>query len=68
MHTAPEHQVGHGMAHSLRAIYSARLALYIHGITSAKKTREVQPAVLVRESSTHVCNVFAGYMRQILYI
>ena len=30
--------------------YSARLALFIHGITSAKRAREVRPAVLVRES------------------
>ena len=49
MHTASEHQVGRGMAHSLRAIYSARLALFIHGITSVKRMREVQLAVLVRE-------------------
>ena len=42
------------MAHSVRAIYSARLALFIHGITSAKRTREVRPAVLVRESSTQL--------------
>ena len=35
-------------------IYSARLALFIHGIMSAKRTREVRPAVLVRESSTQL--------------
>ena len=34
--TASEHQVSRGMAHSVRAIYSTRLALFIHGITSAK--------------------------------
>ena len=27
MHTASEHRVGRGMAHSVRAIYSTRLAL-----------------------------------------
>ena len=36
------------------AVYNARLALFIHGITSAKRMREVQPAVLVRESSTQL--------------
>ena len=42
--------------HDARAIhvYSTRLALFIHGITSAKKTREVRPAILVRESSTQL--------------
>ena len=44
--TASERQVSRGMAHSVRAIYSTRLALFIHGITSAKRTREVRPAVL----------------------
>ena len=44
--TASEHQVSRGMAHSVRAIYSTRLALFIHGITSAKRTREVRPAVV----------------------
>ena len=39
--TASEHQVSRGMAQSVRAIYSTRLALFIHGITSAKRTREV---------------------------
>ena len=34
--TASEYQVARGMAHSVRAIYSTRLALFIHGITSAK--------------------------------
>ena len=34
--------------------YSARLALLIHGITSAKRTHEVRPVVLVRESSTQL--------------
>ena len=42
------------MARCVRAIYSARLALFIHGIISSKRTREVQPAVLVRESSTQL--------------
>ena len=32
----------------------ARLALFIHGIMSAKRTCEVQPAILVRESSTQL--------------
>ena len=52
--TASEHQVGRSMAHSVRAIYSTRLALFIHGITSAKRTHEVRPAVLCRESSTQL--------------
>ena len=53
--TASEHQVSRGMAHSVRAIlYSTRLALFIHGITSAKRTREVRPAVLHRESSAQL--------------
>ena len=43
-----------GMAHSVSAIYSTRLALFIHGITSAKRTREVRPAVLLRESSAQL--------------
>jgi hypothetical protein len=48
-----ELQIGRDMA---RAIYSARLAIFIHRITSAKRTREVRPAVglLVRESSTQL--------------
>ena len=33
-------------------IVCARLPLFIHGITSSKRTREVWPAVLVRESIT----------------
>jgi hypothetical protein len=49
--TASELQIGHDMA---RAIYSARLVIFIHGITSAKRMREVRPAVLVRESSTQL--------------
>ena len=53
-HTASQHRVGRGMAHSVRAIYSTRLALFIHGITSAKRMCEVRPAVLVRESSTQL--------------
>ena len=52
--TASEHQVSRGMAHSVRATYSTRLALFIHGITSAKRTREVRPAVLHRESSAQL--------------
>ena len=52
--TASEHQVGRGMARSVHVIYSTRLALFIHGITSAKRMREVQPAVLVRESNTQL--------------
>jgi hypothetical protein len=35
----------------IRAIYSARLALFIHGITSAKKMREVRPAALISEGN-----------------
>jgi hypothetical protein len=49
--TASELQIGRDMA---RAIYSARLAIFIYGITSAKRTREVRPAVLVRENSTQL--------------
>ena len=54
--TASEHQVSRSMAHSVRAIhvYSTRLALSIHGITSAKRTLEVRPAVLRRESSAQL--------------
>ena len=37
-----------------RAINSARLALFIHRITSAKRTREVRLALLVGESSTQL--------------
>ena len=36
------------------AIYSARLALFIHGIMSAKRMRKVWTVVLVRESSTQL--------------
>jgi hypothetical protein len=36
----------------VRAIYSAGLSIYIHGITSDKRTREVQPLLLVREGNT----------------
>ena len=41
---------------SMRAIhvYSARLALFIHGIMSATRLREILLAVLVRESSTQL--------------
>ena len=49
--TASELQIGRGM---MRAINSARLALFIHRITSAKRTREVRPALLVGESSTQL--------------
>ena len=35
-------------------LYSTRLALFIHGITSAKRTHDVWPAALVRESSTQL--------------
>ena len=48
---ASELQVGRGMVRSVRAIYSTRLALFIHGITSAKKTRDIRPAIFVGESS-----------------
>ena len=37
----------------MRAMYSARLALFIHGITSAERMHEVQQVVLVEESNTH---------------
>ena len=49
--TAFELQIGRGMTH---AINSARLALFIHRITSAKRTGEVRPALLVEESSTQL--------------
>ena len=52
--TGSEHQVSRSMAHSVCAIYSTRLALFIHGITSAKRTREVRSAVLRRESSAQL--------------
>ena len=47
-----EIQIGHGMAsmHGSDTVYSARLALFIHGTTLAKRTRKFRPAVLVRES------------------
>ena len=40
--------------HTACVLYRARLALFIHGITSFKRTFEVRPAVLVRESSTQL--------------
>ena len=42
------------MAHSVSAIYSTRLALFIHGTILATRTRKVRPVVLVRESSTQL--------------
>ena len=49
-----------------------KASFFIHGITSAKRTREVQPAVLVRESSAqpvmYLLDTCVGYMRRILYI
>ena len=46
-------QIARGMACSTHnTIYSARL--FIHRITSAQRTREVRPAVLVRKSSTQL--------------
>ena len=39
-------------AHSMRTIKSTRLALFIHGITSAKS--EIWPAVLVGEHSSQL--------------
>ena len=42
------------MACSMCTIYSTRLALFIHGITSAKGTHELRLAVLVGESSTQL--------------
>ena len=53
-HTASEHRVGRGMAHSVCAIDSARLDLFIHGIALAKRTDEVWPVILLRESSTQL--------------
>ena len=38
----------------VRAIYSAGLSIFIHWITSAKRTREVRPSLLVRESSAQL--------------
>ena len=53
----------------VHAIYSAGLSIYIHGITSAKRTREVRLSLLVREGSTLlVRSLFTGYMHKILYI
>ena len=53
--TAFEFQIGRGIARSMHdAIYSARLALFIHGITSAKRTHQARPAVLIGESSTRL--------------
>ena len=67
--TASEHQVSRGMAHSVHAIYSTRLALFIHGITSAKRTREVRPAVLRRESSAQlIMYSLDTYVRYSTYI
>ena len=53
--TASKLQIDRGIAcYMMHAIYCTRLALFIHKITSAKKTREVRPAILVRESSTQL--------------
>ena len=35
-------------------MYSTRLALFIHGITSAKRTCELRPVVFVGESSARL--------------
>ena len=43
-----------GMVRTVCAIYSIRLALFINGIMSAKRMREVQPAVLIGESSSQL--------------
>ena len=51
----------------VRAIYSAGLCIYIDGNTSAKRTREVRPSLLVREGNTLLI-IFTGYTRKILYI
>ena len=40
--------------HDAIYMYSTRLALFIHEIMSAKRTCEVRPAVLDRESSTQL--------------
>ena len=53
-HTASECQVSCGMARSVRTMYSTRLALFIHGIMSAKRTRELRPVVFVGESSARL--------------
>ena len=36
----------------VHAIYSAGLSIYIYGITSAKRTHEVRPLLLIREGNT----------------
>ena len=48
---AGEIRIGCSVAsmHGSDTIYSARLALFLHGIMLAKRTREFRPAVLVRE-------------------
>ena len=47
--TASKLQIGHGMVCCMmHSIYSARLALFI---MSANRTREVWPAILIREST-----------------
>ena len=52
-----------------RAINSARLALFIHKITSAKRTREVRPALLVGESSTQLLMYSLGmYVSQYMIL
>ena len=52
-------------ARLVRAIYSAGLSIYIHGITSAQRTCEVWPSLLVREGNTllvrYSLNTCAGY-------
>ena len=53
------------------AIYNARLALF-HGITSAKRTRDLQPVVLVGESSMqlaiYLLDTCIGYSTYLLII
>ena len=50
--TASKLQIIHGMARRLHdAIIQCKASFVIHRITSAKRRREVQPAVLIREST-----------------
>ena len=50
-YTASELQMGCGIGAVCMMLY---IALFIHGIMSSKRTREVRPAVLVGESSTQL--------------
>jgi hypothetical protein len=49
----------------VRAIYSAGLSIYIHGITSDKRLLDIA----TRQRRQHAaCKVFTRYTRKILYI